>query len=124
MARAGAPLRGLVFDGAGAIVFRERPEAVTVLQIAAGDARAARDLLLAAAGGRALRLSNAPAGEPASQALARLGAGVAGRQYEMRLALGQPKRPDSSPTTAATIEPPNSSRPQRISGCTRSWRPP
>ena len=82
-----APLRGLVVERGGAVVLRERPEAVGVLQIAAADAGAAADVLLAAAGGRALRLSNAPAGEPASQALGDLGAEVAGRQHEMRLAL-------------------------------------
>jgi hypothetical protein len=60
---------------------------VTVLQIAAVDTSAARDVLLAAAGGRALRLSNAPVGEPASQALEELGADAVLRQLEMRLAL-------------------------------------
>jgi len=86
-----ASLRGLVVERggevAGAAVLRERAEAVTVLQIAAVDTSAARDVLLAAAGGRALRLSNAPVGEPASQALEELGADAVLRQLEMRLAL-------------------------------------
>jgi GNAT superfamily N-acetyltransferase len=82
-----APLRGLSVERGGAVVLRERAEAVTVLQIAAVDAGAAADLLLAAAGGRPLRLSNAPAGEPASQALEALGADVVLRQLEMRVAL-------------------------------------
>ena len=91
MARAGAPLRSLVVERggevAGAAVVRARAEAVTVLQIAAVDASAAHDLLLAAADARPLRLSNAPAGEPVSRALEALGADVVLRQHEMRLAL-------------------------------------
>jgi GNAT superfamily N-acetyltransferase len=91
MARAGAPLRGLVVERGGevtgAAVVRERAEAVTVLQIAAVDASAAHDLLLAAAEARPLRLSNAPAGEPVCQALEEIGADVVLRQHEMRVAL-------------------------------------
>jgi GNAT superfamily N-acetyltransferase len=74
-------------EPAAAAVLHERADAVTVLQIAAIDASAAAGVLLAAAGGHALRLSNAPAGEPASDALEQLGAQVAVRQHEMLLAL-------------------------------------
>jgi GNAT superfamily N-acetyltransferase len=88
-----APLRGLFVDRddepAGAVVYREQGEEVNALQVAARDASAAADALLAAAAGRRLRLLNAPAGEPPSQALRELGADVAGRQHEMRLAIEQ-----------------------------------
>jgi GNAT superfamily N-acetyltransferase len=91
IARRGTAVTGVAVerDGeiAGAALLRDGREAVGVLQVAAADAGAAADLLRAAAGGRALRLSNAPAGEPASQALERLGADVLVRQHEMRLAL-------------------------------------
>jgi GNAT superfamily N-acetyltransferase len=87
MARSGVALCGLLLGHAGAVVYRERGDAVTVLQIAAVDEAAAADVLLAAAGGRPLRLSNAPAGEPVSHALRHLGADIAVRQHEMRLSL-------------------------------------
>ncbi len=72
----------------GAALFRDGPEQVTVLQIAARDERAAAGVLRAAAGaGRILRLANVPADDPASRALEGLGANVIARQHEMRLAL-------------------------------------
>lgn len=88
----GTRLRGLMVDRggqvAGAVVFREDADAVTTFQIAAVDDAAAADALLAATGGgHGLRLSNAPAGEPASRALERLGARAVARQHEMRLDL-------------------------------------
>jgi len=88
----GARLRGLMVDRdgrvAGAVVFREDGDPATTFQIAAVDEASAADTLLAATGGeRGLRLSNAPAGEPASRALERLGARAVARQHEMRLAL-------------------------------------
>jgi GNAT superfamily N-acetyltransferase len=71
-------------DIAAAAVYREQPEAVTVLQAAAVDAAAASELLLAAAGGRSLTLANAPADGVLSEALAGLGGTVYARQHEMR----------------------------------------
>ncbi len=89
MRATGVQLHGLVVapgsDMAAAVVFRFDPEVVTVLQIAAIDDGSAGDALLAAAAGGALRLGNAPADEPASRALARLGARPVVRQREMRL---------------------------------------
>ena len=75
----GAPLRGLTIDRGGqvaaAVVFRDDPDPVVVLQVAAVDDDATADALLAAAGReRGLRLSNAPAGEAAERAMERLGA--------------------------------------------------
>jgi GNAT superfamily N-acetyltransferase len=70
-----------------AVVFRQEPEVVTVLQIAAIDERSAGDALVAAAAGHTLRLINAPVGEPADRALERLGARAVVRQHEMRLDL-------------------------------------
>jgi GNAT superfamily N-acetyltransferase len=91
MRTAGVELHGLVVapgsDMGAAVVFRLDPEVVTVLQIAAVDDRSAGDALLAAAAGRALRLGNAPDGEPASRALEQLGARRVVRQREMRLVL-------------------------------------
>jgi ribosomal protein S18 acetylase RimI-like enzyme len=85
-------LRGLVVPRAGeitaAVIFRQDPEQVVVLQVAALDDDSAADALLAASGGEwDLRLSNAPAGEPPSRALERLRAVPFARQHEMRLAL-------------------------------------
>lgn len=91
MRAAGVEVHGLVVapgsDMGAAVVFRHDPEIVTVLQIAAIDDGSAGDALLAAAAGRTLRLGNAPAGEPASRALERLGARPVVRQREMRLHL-------------------------------------
>jgi hypothetical protein len=91
MRAAGVQLHGLVVapgsDMAAAVVFRQDPEVVTVLQIAAIDERSAGDALLAAASQRALRLGNAADGEPASRALHSLGARPVVRQREMRAQL-------------------------------------
>ncbi len=86
----GAHLGGLVSkrddEILAAAVIHERPEAVTVLQIAASDEDSARKLLLAAArSGRPLRLSNVPIDEPASEAIKLLGAGHVANQHEMAL---------------------------------------
>lgn len=88
----GAAVRGLMVERdreiAAAVVFRDDADPVTTLQIAALDAGAAADALLAAAGpDRGLRLSNAPVGEAPARALADLGAREVVRQREMRLAL-------------------------------------
>ena len=68
-------------------MYREHGDEVIALQVAALDASAAADTLLVAAAGRLL---NVPADEPPSQALRELGADVAGRQHEMRLAIEPP----------------------------------
>lgn len=87
----GVPLCGMVVDRAGviagAVVYRDE-EPVTVVQAAAVDAAAAADVLLATAGGeRCIRFTNAPPGEPCSQALRELGANPVVRQHELRLRL-------------------------------------
>ena len=92
MRQVGHTLEGLIHDRggeiAGAALCRVSSERVSVLQIAARDEDAAADLI-AAASSRAgtLRLINAPAGEPASRALERLGGRAEVRQHEMRLDL-------------------------------------
>jgi ribosomal protein S18 acetylase RimI-like enzyme len=65
---------------AAAMIHDDTP---SVLQIAALDEAAAADLLR----GREARMSNAPAGEPASRALEQLGARLVVSQHEMRIAL-------------------------------------
>jgi GNAT superfamily N-acetyltransferase len=94
LARIGAAAvpQGLVVerDGevAAAMVFRQKADTVTALQIAALDDVSAADALLAAAGGeRDLRLSNAPLDESPSRALRQLGARPVARQHEMHLRL-------------------------------------
>jgi hypothetical protein len=87
---AGAALRGLVLERsgevAGALVCRDGT-VVSVLQLAAVDDEATGALLEAAAGGRALHVTNAPAAGRISRALERRGAAVIARQHEMRLDL-------------------------------------
>jgi ribosomal protein S18 acetylase RimI-like enzyme len=87
---AGAALRGLLLERSGevvgAVVCRDAT-AVTVLQLAAVDDEAADALLRAAANGRALHVTNAPAAGRVSRALERGGASVIARQHEMRLTL-------------------------------------
>jgi GNAT superfamily N-acetyltransferase len=87
---AGAALRGLVLERsgqvAGALVCRDAT-AASVLQLAAVDDEATGALLEAAAGGRALHVTNAPADGRLSRALERRGAAVIARQQEMRLDL-------------------------------------
>jgi ribosomal protein S18 acetylase RimI-like enzyme len=78
------PLRALAVDRDGAIAAAMiHDDTPTVMQIAALDEAAATDLLR----GRGMRMSNAPAGEPASRALEGLGARMVARQHEMRIAL-------------------------------------
>ena len=73
-------------DGAEALIRVNVPR-VSVLQLRADDARAARTLLAAArSGGESLHYVNVPEGDPASQALADLGAKLDLRQVEMELA--------------------------------------
>jgi ribosomal protein S18 acetylase RimI-like enzyme len=87
---AGAALRGLVLERpggtAGAVLCRDGA-AVSVLQLAAVDDEAADALLRAAANGRALHVTNAPADGRVSRVLEGRGASVIARQHEMRLAL-------------------------------------
>ncbi len=87
---AGAALRGLLLERsgeiAGAVVCRDAT-AVSVLQLAAVDDEAADALLGAAANGRPLHVTNAPADGRVSRVLERRGASVIARQHEMRLAL-------------------------------------
>jgi ribosomal protein S18 acetylase RimI-like enzyme len=77
-------LAALEVDG-GAILFRPG-EQVNVVQLAARDDHAARELLAAArARGASLNYVNVPVGHPASAALRTLGGSLDLRQYEMRL---------------------------------------
>jgi hypothetical protein len=73
---------------AGAILYQGSGDRARLVQIAAVDTAAARDLLASAAaktGG--LRAINMPTDEPASRALAALGARIEARQHEMLLRL-------------------------------------
>jgi GNAT superfamily N-acetyltransferase len=86
----GTALRGLVVERdaavSAAVVFREDPDKVAVLQIAATNEASAADALLAAAGGqRDLRLANIPVDDVASSALRSLGARALVTQHEMLL---------------------------------------
>jgi ribosomal protein S18 acetylase RimI-like enzyme len=81
-----ADLRGLVVDGAAAVV-RVHGGRVSVVQIA-GDEEPLRKLLGAVRSlGDALSVLNLPAGHPAADALAALGGTVDVRQHEMVLQL-------------------------------------
>jgi hypothetical protein len=72
----------------GALIYRDRGDAVTALQIAAADERAAAELLLAAGGdGREVRLSNLATDHVATAAFGSLGARSVVKQYEMVLQL-------------------------------------
>jgi ribosomal protein S18 acetylase RimI-like enzyme len=70
---------------AGAAICRLDAATVRVLQIAAVDRAAARDLVLAAAGELTLRLANVPGDDLLSGVLRRLGADLTAAQHEMRL---------------------------------------
>lgn len=88
----GTGLHGLVVERAGtvraAVVFREDPDTLTVLQVAAADEAAAADALLAAAeGDRDLRLANTPVDDVASYAMRSLLARAVVTQHEMLLRL-------------------------------------
>ncbi len=87
---AGAALRGLVLERSGevggAVVYRDATT-VPVLQLAAVDDDAADALVRAAAGSRALHVTNAPSDGRLSRVLERRGAGIVARQHEMRLEL-------------------------------------
>jgi len=86
------PLSGVAVRRAGSIAGAAiciRNEAtVRVLQIAAVDRAAARDLIVATAGELTLRLANIPSDDVFSGVLRRLGAGLTVAQHEMRLSVG------------------------------------
>jgi ribosomal protein S18 acetylase RimI-like enzyme len=91
-ARGSAKLGGLVIERDGevraAALVVERGDQVSVLQIAALDAQAASDAVLAAADGhRGVRLTNVLDDDPASTAMRELGAELVARQHEMLLRL-------------------------------------
>ena len=77
--------RALAADG-GAAIYRQTPQAVSVLQIA-GDEAAAATVLGALRNRGAVNVLNLPVDDPAVAALRSLGGRVAARQREMRLAL-------------------------------------
>jgi GNAT superfamily N-acetyltransferase len=93
MRERGTPLTGLAVqrsDGiAGAAICASDGVTVRVLQIAAVDRAAARDLVTAAAGELTLRLANVPSDDLFSGVLRRLGAGLTVAQHEMRLRVGE-----------------------------------
>jgi GNAT superfamily N-acetyltransferase len=91
MRERGVPLVGIAVRRSRQIVGAAicRPDlAVRVLQIAAVDEAAARDLILAAAGELTLRLANVPSDDPLSGVVRRLGAELTAAQHEMRLRVG------------------------------------
>jgi GNAT superfamily N-acetyltransferase len=79
------PPAGLIADG-GAAVYRETPQAVSIVQIA-GDERATEALLITLRARGAVNVLNLPDDEPAAAALRNLGGRVAARQREMALRL-------------------------------------
>ena len=77
--------QGLVADG-GAAIYRQTPQAVSLLQIAGDDA--AGETLLATMRGRgAVNVLNLPEDDPATTVIHSLGGRVAARQREMLLSL-------------------------------------
>jgi ribosomal protein S18 acetylase RimI-like enzyme len=103
MRERGTPLVGVgVQRGdrlAGAAICLRDEVTVTVLQIAAVDRAAARDLVLAAAGDVTLRLANVPSDDVFSGVLRRLGAGMTVAQHEMRLRVSA--EPPAEPRSVA-----------------------
>jgi ribosomal protein S18 acetylase RimI-like enzyme len=93
MRERGTPLTGLAVQRsggiAGAAICASDGGTVRVLQIAAVDRAAARDLVTAAAGELTLRLANVPSDDLFSGVLRRLGAGLTVAQHEMRLRVGE-----------------------------------
>jgi hypothetical protein len=99
------PLRAVAVqrsDGiAAAAICRSGGATVSVIQLAAVDRAAARDLITAAAGDLTLRLSNVPSDDMFSAVLRRLGASLATTQHEMRLAVSAAPPGGSPPGAAA-----------------------
>ncbi len=89
MRERGTPLSGLAVQRgdaiAGAAICLIDHGLVRVLQIAAVDRAAARDLVLAAAGELTLRLANVAGDDVFADVLRELGAGLTVAQHEMRL---------------------------------------
>jgi len=92
MRERGASLTGVAVQRgdaiAGAAICITDDVTVRVMQIAAVDRAAARDLVLAAAGGLTLRLANVPDDDVFAHVLRKLGAGLTVAQDEMRLPIG------------------------------------
>ena len=91
MRERGTPLTGVAVRRgdaiAGAAICMTDEVTVRVLQIAAVDRAAARDLVVAAAGDLTLRLANVPDDDLFAGVLRRLGAGLTVAQHEMRLSV-------------------------------------
>jgi len=89
--RRGISLTGLLVERRGEIaaaaITREQDQRVAVMQIAAPDEAAATEILVAAAAGRSLTLTNVPLDDPASHAIDQLGADRVAVQHEMTLTL-------------------------------------
>jgi GNAT superfamily N-acetyltransferase len=88
----GSAMWGLLTERTGEIhaaaLAAERPDRVSVLQVAALDAQAAAAALVAAGGGtRSVQLANVPEDEPASIAMRELGARLIALQHELVLRL-------------------------------------
>ena len=85
---AGVPDARALAVGGGAAIFRVAGARASILQLAVEDAGAARELLAAILSeAPSLLWLNAPAGDPALEALAELGGRVAERQLELRKSL-------------------------------------
>ncbi len=99
------PLRAVAVqraDGiAAAAICKSDGVTVSVIQLAAADRAAARDLIIAAAGDLTLRLPNIPSDDMFSGVLRCLGASLATRQHEMRLAVSAAPPAGSPPGAAA-----------------------
>jgi ribosomal protein S18 acetylase RimI-like enzyme len=88
LARRGTELEAVALPDRGAALFRVSGDTVMVLQLGALDAGAAEELLRAVRGrAQRLRFVNVPEGDPATEALARLGGELEIRQLEMALTL-------------------------------------
>jgi predicted N-acetyltransferase YhbS len=88
LARGGTSVEAVSVPGRGAALFRVSDEVASVLQLAARDDDTAAELLAAVRRrGRSLRFVNVPEGDPASDALRKLGGDLEVRQLELALAL-------------------------------------
>ena len=87
----GSAVAGLMIERGrevrAAALVAERGDRVSLLQVAALDAEAAREALLAAGGKRSIHLANVPDDDPASSAMRELGGRLVARQQEMLLRL-------------------------------------
>ena len=81
-------VEAVAVPGRGAALFRLTGSVASVLQLAAADEEAAAQLLTAVRGrGSSLRFVNVPEGDPAGNALRRLGGTLDIRQFELALEL-------------------------------------